>query len=110
MTRTTLRRLIVVFVAALVVGLSYSGLREFRKRQWQGIGPAWVKQCAAGLASEAEHNAADRFCSCELDYIQVRWTPNQYGRASHRINQMLVDNGIVDRCMNWAGGWSKERP
>jgi hypothetical protein len=57
-----------------------------------------------------DEGAAERHCSCLFDYVSARWTPATYATARERIDRELLRNGVVDDCLNLAGGWSNKRP
>ena len=111
MSRRAVRRLMTCVAAVLVVLLSCSaGLREYRRRQWGVSREAWLNRCTRELAAAVEEGAAARVCTCEIDYISARWTPATYTRDSKRISLKLREQGVIDGCLNWAGGWSQQRP
>ncbi len=111
MSRRAARRLITC-VAAVLVGLlsCYTGVREYRSRQWRLSREAWLSRCTTELAATVEEGAAARVYTCELDYISVRWTPATYARDARRISLTLREQGVIDACLDWAGGWSQQRP
>jgi len=108
--RRTVRRILVLVMAAMLVAGSFAGVRAYRRSLWGSSSDTWLATCSRGLESTTGAAIAQAICTCQLDYISARWTPASYSLDVQRTQRSMQTRGVIDDCIDLAAGYSKKRP